>query len=75
MEAILKFNLDDHDDQILHLRCVRSSEMALALWSIRNFRKELEELEDDKKLTSEKVMELIFEIYDRYGIDMDQLMV
>ena len=31
MEAILKYNLDDPDDQRAHLRAIKSLDMALAL--------------------------------------------
>lgn len=36
MKAALQFNLDDPDDSMAHLRCVRSLEITLALWTIRN---------------------------------------
>jgi hypothetical protein len=36
MKAILEFNLDDADDRIAHLRCVKSLEMALAMWEYNN---------------------------------------
>jgi hypothetical protein len=36
MKAILKFNLLDHDEQKLHLRCVLSTKMAFVLWEINN---------------------------------------
>ena len=34
MKAILEFNLDDADDRIAHLRCVKSTDMAIVLWEI-----------------------------------------
>lgn len=33
-KAILEFNLGDHDDRMEHLRCVKSTDMALVLWEI-----------------------------------------
>lgn len=33
-KAILKFDLTDADDRMDHLRCVKATEMALALWQI-----------------------------------------
>lgn len=33
-KAILKFDLTDPDDRIEHMRCVKSTDMALALWQI-----------------------------------------
>lgn len=34
MEAILKFNLDDADDRMAHLRAVQSTDMAIVLFQI-----------------------------------------
>ncbi|GAF83895.1 unnamed protein product, partial [marine sediment metagenome] len=34
MKAILEFNLDDPDDRISHLRCVKALSLGLALWDI-----------------------------------------
>ena len=36
MTATLTFNLDDPDDRMAHLRCVKSLEMAVALFEIAN---------------------------------------
>lgn len=34
MKGILEFDLNDPDDIMSHLRCVKSSDLALALWDI-----------------------------------------
>lgn len=36
MTATLTFNLDDPDDRKAHLRCVKSTDMAIALFEIMN---------------------------------------
>lgn len=36
MKATLTFNLDDPDDRKAHLRCVKSLDMAIALFEIMN---------------------------------------
>lgn len=36
MTATLTFNLDDPDDRKAHLRCVKSTDMAIALFDIMN---------------------------------------
>ncbi len=42
MEAILKFNLDDKDDNMAHLRCLKSLDMAIILFEIQyNLRKKV----------------------------------
>lgn len=34
MEAILKFNLDEPDDVVAHMRAVKALDIMLALWDI-----------------------------------------
>lgn len=34
MKAILEFDLNDRDDQMAHLRCVKSTDMAIILFEI-----------------------------------------
>lgn len=34
MKGILEFDLNDSDDIMSHLRCVKSTDLALALWDI-----------------------------------------
>lgn len=73
MKAILEFNLTDPDDNVAHLRCIKSTDMAIALWQIRMLRKELEWMEDNKDLTTENVMSKIFEILDDHNVNTDEL--
>jgi hypothetical protein len=43
MKAILEFDLNDHDDRMSHLRCVKSTDMAIVLFEIlTNLRKKVE---------------------------------
>lgn len=73
MKAILEFNLTDPDDNVAHLRCIKSTDMAIALWQIRMLRKELEWMEDNKQLTTENVMSKIFDILDDHNVNTDEL--
>ena len=42
-EAILKYDLNDSDDAMAHMRAVKSLDMALALWDItHNTKKSIE---------------------------------
>lgn len=79
MEAILKFDLNDEDDRMAHLRAVKSLDMALALWQlIYNTKKglgneiEFKKIEDPYEVL-DKVYEKIYEIMDEYGIKIDEL--
>ena len=74
-EAILKYDLNDFDDRIAHLRAVKSSDMAMALWEIiHNTKKGLEwamEGKDiDKYEALEMVYEKIYEILEEHNIKM-----
>lgn len=43
MKAILEFDLNDHDDRMAHLRCVKSEDLAWVLFEIlSNLRKKVE---------------------------------
>lgn len=37
MKAILRFDLDDHNDKMSHKRCIESLDMAIALWKINTW--------------------------------------
>lgn len=79
-EAILKYNMDDEDDRLSHLRAVKSLDMALAIWEIiHNTKKSLEwsmeGKEMDKYDTLELVYEKIHEILDQHNIKIDELII
>lgn len=78
MEAVLKFNMDDFDDQIAHLRCVKSSDMALVIWEfIRNSRKKLENREYSKDSDVfdgiEATYEEFYNLLEEHDINIDKL--
>lgn len=77
-EAILKFDLNEHDDRKAHLRAVKSLDMALALWDItHNTKKSLgwaiEAENIDKYDALEMMFEKIHEILNDHNIDTDEL--
>jgi hypothetical protein len=79
-EGILKYDLNDFDDRIAHLRAVKSSDMAMALWEIiHNTKKGLEwamEGKDiDKYEALEMVYEKIYEILEEHNIKIDDLII
>jgi hypothetical protein len=80
MKAILEFDLDDHDDRMAHLRCVKSTDMAIVISEIlhnleKQVQHEVENLEADSDPSDgvyaafRKIREVI---YDR-GILIDDL--
>ena len=79
-EAVLKFDLNDMDDKIAHLRAVKSLDMALALWSIvHNTKKSLEWSFEGKEIDKYEALELVYEkiheILEEYNINTDELIV
>jgi hypothetical protein len=80
MKATLEFDLDELDDRMAHLRCVKSTDMAIVLFEIMsNLRKrveyELESLEADSDQFDGAyvVFRRIGELLDEHGIDIDEL--
>ena len=79
MKAILEFDLNDQDDRMSHLRCVKSTSMAIALWEItHNTKKGLEWSMEGKELDKYDALELVFdkiyEILNEHDVSIDELM-
>lgn len=79
-EAILKYDLNDSDDAMAHMRAVKSLDMALALWDItHNTKKSIEWSLESKELNKYEVLDLvyerIYEILDEHNIKMDDLII
>lgn len=66
MKAKLEFDLDDQDDRMAHLRCVKALDMSLALFKIH-------QMVFNDEITSEEMKERISnELFD-HGIDLNEL--
>jgi hypothetical protein len=79
-EAILKYDLNDSDDCMAHMRAVKSLDMALALWDITHNTKKglewtMEGKEIDKYEALEMVYEKIYQILDEHNIKLDDLII
>ena len=74
MRATLSFNLSDEADHMAHLRCLKATELALALF---HFRESLIEIcdtsENGKYIDEELVREAFRNSLDMYFIDLDGL--
>ena len=83
MKATLEFDLNDFDERMAHMRCAKSTEMAIVLFEIAyNLRKQVErkmEAEEMKgnELDPYEVLDLtmveILRHYDENGILIDDL--
>ena len=71
MIGTLQFNLDDKDDRMAHLRATKSLDMALVIWDInQKVRYWIKNLDT---INPETIQEEIFEIYEKYDINIDTL--
>jgi hypothetical protein len=79
-KAILKFDLNDFDDTMAHLRAVKSLDLSMAIWDILQLRKTIERRFENTDNTNNDVFDGIdamsvgiSEILDEYGIKIDEL--
>jgi hypothetical protein len=81
MKATLTFDLNDSDDTIAHLRCVKSLDMALTLWHLHyDLRKQIErKIDQDSTIhlydLGEYFLELVHDKFNEHGINVDELIV
>ena len=77
MKAKLEFDLDNPDDKMAHMRCVKATDMALMLWDIkqkiRSKLKYSEDLSEDELHQWEVMQDEFYSIADDYGINLDEL--
>lgn len=74
MKAILKFDLTDVDEQEEHFRCIKSLEMALALYRIGKILSDtLDTSEDGQTINGVKLQQEIQDIFVNYDINLDKL--
>lgn len=78
MEAILKFDLNEFDDQVAHMRAVKALDLCLM---INDFEEELrklvkyapDSLPEEKYQGYVEVQEKFYEIMNQHSINMEQL--
>ena len=77
MKAKLEFDLDNPDDRMGHMRCVKATDMALMLWDIkqkiRSKLKYSDDLSEDELQQWEVMQDEFYSIADDYGINLDLL--
>ncbi len=77
--AKLEFNLDDHDDRVSHLRAVKSTHLASALWDMDQYlRSETKYAPDSTPPEAYDALlgarDKLHEIMSDYSIDLDELL-
>lgn len=77
-KAILEYDLNDPDDQMAHLRAVKSLDMALVLWEMAyNVKKRIQSQAETENLDAydavDRVFEKLWEELNEHGIKLDDL--
>jgi len=67
MKAKLEFDLEDLDDVMSHLRCVKSLDMALALCKIKDV------LNDKWEFNAVEIQQKIRDVFEEYDINLEDL--
>ena len=79
MKAKLEFDLTDFDDKLEHLRCVKSTDMAMVLWELQHnsYRTITNGYGDDDSFVKgvDAVFERIQELLDEHDIKPDKLII
>lgn len=76
MESTIKFDLNDPESRLDHLRCVKALDMALVLWEVQsNLKREFEhqDMSDESWDKVEQVFERISELLEIHDVRIDKL--
>jgi hypothetical protein len=73
MKAILKFDLNEQDDILSHKRCVKSLDMAIALWEVDQYLRSESKYKDNK--IAYEIREKLYEIMSDHGLSFNDLIV
>ena len=67
MKATVEFDLEDLDDVMAHLRCVKSLDMALTLFKIQGI------IRDKWEFNAVEIQQKINEAFEEYDINLEDL--
>jgi hypothetical protein len=74
MKATLYFRLDDPEDIQAHMRCTKATDMALALYRLKNvIHKAIDESEDGKHVDGDYLSNEVNEIFEEFSINLNEL--
>ena len=72
MKAILEFDLENPEDRMSHLRCVKSLDMACFIWELKhNFWRKWKH--DETDFTLDNYKEALYELMEEYNINTYEL--
>ena len=76
MTATLTFNLDEVDDAMSHMRCVKSLNMALFIWEFAGKLRDIVDTSEDGKYIDEVlVWDAWSECLEKNGIKLDEIII
>lgn len=80
MKATLEFNLDNPDERMEHMRCVKSTDMAIVLFEIQyNLKKRIESHLERNAFNKYDAMEYIFDEINKElheaGININEIII
>lgn len=80
MTAQLTFDLDDYNDKMAHLRCVKATEMAIVLFELQaNLKKNTVRQLEVRLYSNSQLLDLVFETIDdliiEQGLNIEELIV
>jgi len=72
MKATLEFDLENHEDKMAHLRCIKSPDMTGFIWELQhNFWRKWKHDEDNFTLDNYK--EELLKLLEEYSINVGEL--
>ena len=71
MKAVLEFNLNERDEAVAHLRCVRNWELAWALHSVMEEIKKT--LREEGVIDGDKLLDSCWEIIRENNLSLDEM--
>jgi len=76
MKAALYFRFDDPEDIQAHMRCTKATDMALALYRLRQaIHKAIDESEDGKHVDGDYLADLVNEVFSEFSINLEELII
>lgn len=78
-KAVLKYDLEDVDDRMSHLRAVKSLDILLILWDLDHelrlkIKHAPDDMSEDKYNTYQEVRDLLYQKMSEYDVDFGNLM-
>lgn len=71
MKAILEFDLEDHDQKMAHLRCVKALNMAICLWELDQELRNIDKY--DKPYDIESLREKFWDCLGDNNVNLEEL--